>query len=701
MSVHVPTRTDVSPVERELLERLPDAVFVADSAGRCLWCNTRGVELLGYPVEALRTRSLADLFAPESLRETPLRFGRPGEGSPMHVERVLRRADGEPVRVELTGTRLSDGRVIGVVRDPGERQHMLAELRHAVSLAGATLNATADGLLVHRLDGTIEAWNAEFERIWNLTPEQMRTCRTRQDVFALVRPQCEDPDEHRRRVSEIEGDPDDARLLDVRLRDGRVLERWSNSRRLEGEVVGRVVAYRDVTGQRRVLAELERMVGLHRAILEATTDGVAVTDVQGRLIAHNQQFVRMWRLPEDLVARGDLEEMTVFVQPQMQDPEGFLRAARRFRRGAGRTQYSTLEFRDGRVFERWSYPLREGGQLSGGVTVFRDITESQRQAEQLRRSQLQFLQAQKMEAVGRLAGGVAHDFNNMLTAILGHADLLARALPEGDPKHEAVEQIQLAAERSARLTRELLAFSRRQPAREQVVELVAMLERVRPLLHTLLGDRVELVVRESTTDSWVVADANWIEQALLNLAINARDAMRGEGRLTLSVGEEDVLARDLAARGAGQAGPHVVLSVNDTGPGIPPEVRPHLFEPFFTTKEPGKGTGLGLASVYGIVQQCGGFIEVRSEPGHGATRLLLPRARRCGRVRRARAPTNSRRHRVARRWCWSSRTKARCARWSRRCSVARASRWPRPSRATRRSRCSIGWARSTCCSPIS
>jgi nitrogen-specific signal transduction histidine kinase len=260
------------------------------------------------------------------------------------------------------------------------------------------------------------------------------------------------------------------------------------------------------------------------------------------------------------------------------------------------------------------------------VAVYRDISESRRQTEELRRSQLQFLQAQKMEAVGRLAGGVAHDFNNMLTAILGHGDLLARSLASDDPRLQAVDQIRMAAERSVRLTRELLTFSRRQPSQEQVVQLELLVERARPLLRTLLGDHVELVFTSSARAPWVLADANWIEQALLNLAINARDAMRGQGRLTVEIGEEQVTARDVAERGARRVGPHVSLAVTDTGPGIAPEVRPHLFEPFFTTKEPGCGTGLGLASVYGIVEQCGGFIEVVSEPGSGATfRVLLPR----------------------------------------------------------------------------
>jgi signal transduction histidine kinase len=241
----------------------------------------------------------------------------------------------------------------------------------------------------------------------------------------------------------------------------------------------------------------------------------------------------------------------------------------------------------------------------------------------------QLLQSQKMDAIGRLAGGVAHDFNNLLTVIIGRAELLLVRMGGGDRLRGDVETIRATAERAAALTHQLLAFSRRQVLRPEVVDLNAVVSRMEVMLRQLIGEDVALAVTLAPRRPRVKADATQLEQVIMNLAVNARDAMPRGGRLTLETAEADADAR--SARCLASCHPTLtarrcaLLSVNDTGMGIDAATRARIFEPFFTTKDPGKGTGLGLSTVYGIVQQSGGSICVHSDPGAGATfNVYLP-----------------------------------------------------------------------------
>jgi signal transduction histidine kinase len=236
-------------------------------------------------------------------------------------------------------------------------------------------------------------------------------------------------------------------------------------------------------------------------------------------------------------------------------------------------------------------------------------------------------QVHKMEAVGRLAGGVAHDFNNVLTAIFGYADLLLDQFSADDPRRADVQEIRRSAERAAALTRQLLAFSRKQTMQPQVLNLDDVIESFHKLLDRLVGEDVALVIRRSS-DLWPVrADPGQIEQVLMNLAANARDAMPEGGSLTVDTANVLIEQEDARNRPGLRPGAYVTMTVVDTGVGVPESVIPHMFEPFFTTKEQGKGTGLGLSTVYGIIKQMGGGVYVESEKGKGTRFVIyLPRA---------------------------------------------------------------------------
>ena len=254
------------------------------------------------------------------------------------------------------------------------------------------------------------------------------------------------------------------------------------------------------------------------------------------------------------------------------------------------------------------------------------LLESRRAYDELAETQGQLEQAQKMDAVGRLAGGVAHDFNNLLTVILGRTDILLHPLKPEDPMRRGIELIQRTAGRAADLTRQLLAFSRKQVLEPVVLDLSAVTTDMKDMLGRLIGEDVALLTTPTPGLGRVKADRGQIEQVIMNLAVNARDAMPQGGRLILETANVDLDDEYVRRHVGARPGPHVMLAVSDTGTGIPHEIQSQIFEPFFTTKEQGKGTGLGLATVYGIVKQSGGYIEVDSEPGQSTTfRVYLPR----------------------------------------------------------------------------
>jgi PAS domain S-box-containing protein len=264
----------------------------------------------------------------------------------------------------------------------------------------------------------------------------------------------------------------------------------------------------------------------------------------------------------------------------------------------------------------------DGRFLHSRATMY-DLTDHRRAERALRESEERFRQSQKLEAVGRLAGGVAHDFNNLLTVILSCAGALVELCPGDDPRRVEAQEIGDAARRASHLTRQLLAFSRRQASSPTALDVGAVAAGMESLLRRLIGEDVALEIVREPALGRVLADAGQLEQVILNLAVNARDAMPTGGRIRIEVANLDATAPEDAARLGAPPGRHVTLAVRDTGTGMSAETRSHLFEPFFTTKEKGKGTGLGLATVYGIVRQAGGDVRVESAPGQGTRFLVL------------------------------------------------------------------------------
>jgi signal transduction histidine kinase len=307
---------------------------------------------------------------------------------------------------------------------------------------------------------------------------------------------------------------------------------------------------------------------------------------------------------------GELVGRSVF--DLYQDAPEITACARRALAGAHINTTMTVA---GAVLDAWYSPLLDvEGRPIGTIGVALDVTERHRLEDQFR-------QAQRMEAVGRLAGGIAHDFNNLLTAILGFSEMTLTSLPDGQMRDD-VEQILNAGHSAASLTRQLLAFSRKQILQPQVLDLNTLVGGMQTLLRRVIGEDISLVTTLSDGESHINADRWQIEQVIMNLAVNARDAIPSNGTLRLSTENVDVDDAFVAAHPGAAAGPHVRVTVSDTGSGMGPDVLAHLFEPFYTSKPLGKGTGLGLATVDGIVKQSGGYIWVESTPGEGTSFMI-------------------------------------------------------------------------------
>jgi len=381
--------------------------------------------------------------------------------------------------------------------------------------------------------------------------------------------------------------------------------------------------YEEARRREEALRESEE---LYRKLVAALPDAVLMTDLDGRILYASPQAKDLYGSDSvvDLLGRNSFELVA---------PEDRERATANARRTLAEgvvlnVEYSLLR-RDGSRYavELSTTVVRDaGGEPKGFVGVVRDITERKKAEGMLWERGEQLRQAQKMEAVGRLAGGVAHDFNNLLTAITGYSEMLLNTLEETNPMRKDVEEINKAGQQAALITHQLLAFSRKQALEPTVLDLNAVVADMDGILRHFIGEDIELLTVLEPNLGHVMADQGQMGQVIMNLVANARDAMPHGGKLTIETANVD-LDENYAARYASvPPGPYVMLAVSDAGLGMDKETLSRLFEPFFTTKDVGKGTGLGVSTVYGIVKQSGGDIRVYSEPGHGTTfRIFLPR----------------------------------------------------------------------------
>jgi two-component system cell cycle sensor histidine kinase/response regulator CckA len=366
-------------------------------------------------------------------------------------------------------------------------------------------------------------------------------------------------------------------------------------------------------------AQLQEAYDQFRAVTESANDAIVSLDSSARIVFWNRRAETVFGYTQDAAIGRSLSMLIV-------ESDG--EVGRYLASGDDQWLGQTIEL-TGRRQDGSTVPLElslstwKAGAAVFYTAVIRDITERRQSQAALRQREEQLRQAQKMEAVGRLAGGIAHDFNNLLTAILGYTDFLVQDVP-ADSKPD-VEGIQKAGRSAAALTRQLLAFSRRQILQPEILDVNSVLANTDRLLRRLIGEDVEIKMDLAKDLPAVKADPGQIEQIILNLAVNARDAMPDGGRLTIATTREVISPGHDAEQSPAIAGPCAVITVSDTGCGMPPEVQSHIFEPFFTTKALGKGTGLGLATVYGIVQQSGGEIQLETAPGQGARfRIILP-----------------------------------------------------------------------------
>ena len=403
-------------------------------------------------------------------------------------------------------------------------------------------------------------------------------------------------------------------------KDGRTITcEWFNTPLLDadGRFTGLLCLAQDVT--ERVAAQ--ETLRLRDRAIQAVTQGILITDASrpdDPILYASPGFERLtgYAAPE-IVGRN-----CRFLQCPETDPATVAQVRQAIREGRPCAVEILNHRKDGTHF--WNAlsisPIMDAeGRVTHFVGVQADITER-------RRLEAQYLQSQKMEAVGRLAGGVAHDFNNLLTVIQGYGAMLLGSLGPDNPSHELVGEMTRAGERAAALTRQLLAFSRQSVLAPRVLDLNAVVLDLEKMLRRVIGEDIDLAANLGPALGRVKADLGQIEQVLMNLAVNARDAMPTGGKLTIETRNIEV-DEDGARRHTGlRPGRYILLAVGDTGHGMTPEVQARIFEPFFTTKEKGKGTGLGLATVHGIVQQAGGHVGVHSRPGAGTTfQVYLPR----------------------------------------------------------------------------
>jgi PAS domain S-box-containing protein len=567
-----------------------------------------------------RYRDWAERVHPEDLEVTKAaaRLAMESGADSWEHEYRFRRIDGTYASVleRARIVREAGGRAVRVVGALRDITHLRVSEQATLRLA-AIVTSASDAIVGKTLDGVITSWNAAAERIFGYTEREMLG----QSVFRLVPEELHEAE--RTMLARVrQGERIDFSVTDRYRKDGSRIAIsltlspiWDPS----GVVLGISSIQRDVTERQRAEEELVRREERYRALVVATTSVVWTSDPEGR-------FVDLQAAWEAYTGQGFEEHRDLgWMNALHPDDRESLRAA--WARAGGGQPFSEAMARVWHVGEgrhrhcaiRAAPVRRPDGSVREWVGTLTDV-EDQRLAEERLR------QAERLESLGRLAGGVAHEANNQMTVVLGAVAFLLR-LPHGELALQDLHHIRRAAQRTATVTQQLLAFGRRQLLQLQVIDLNASIQRIGPVLERALGETSRLVLRLSPDVGRVKADAGQLDQVLLNLILNARDAMPGGGLLTIEtaavvLGQGYIATKRLQTMLPGR---YALIMVSDTGTGMDRDTLGHVFEPFYTTKPVGEGTGLGLSTVYGIVKQSGGFIWAYSEPGLGTTfKIYLP-----------------------------------------------------------------------------
>lgn len=629
--------TGLDMAERNRLEKERNRLFnlsidmlcIGGFDGRLRQVNPAWSRTFGWSDEELLNRPFIEFIHADDREATVEAAELMMAGHAVHsLENRCQCKDGSYRWISWNSFPLAEERLVfAVARDITERKVSEQKLREAQALLLAAIEQTPAGILIANApDVRIHLANSAAVAIRGDTDEPLTdiTYELHPQNWQMLRPdgipfKAEDLPLSQAVLYGLV-----SRNVDAIIRNSSGEERWilANAapvRNEKGEITAGVLVFPDITELKKAEAELRESEDKYRRILETIADGYHEVDLEGNLTLVNDSLC-------DIIGYSR-EELLGMNYRQVMDEDNAKRIYEAYNRvlrtGEAHPGFDYEILRKDGATRSVSVSIsliRDAqGDPSGFRGIFRDVTDPKRMEGQLR-------QAAKMEAIGRLAGGVAHDFNNILTAVMGYSTILSEQLPKESPAQEKLNQIGRAAGRAADLTRQLLAFSRKQMLDVRVVDLNGVIADLEKMLQRLIGEDIELTTSLNPSAGHVKADPVQIEQILMNLAVNARDAMPEGGNLAIETADT-FLDEDYArAHIEVEPGPYVVFTVSDTGRGMDSAILRCIFDPFFTTKEKGVGTGLGLSTVYGIVKQHRGHITVYSEPGRGSTfRVYLPR----------------------------------------------------------------------------